>query len=104
LSTIKLPKDLARDLAWEMEGSSFEDSGHSFKVIVNEQVDSSRWMAICHLVIKMDDQFYDVTYEKGLTEMQDNGPFEDDGDKISFRLVRPQPKTVIEYVPILDGE
>ena len=87
-----------------MVGSSFEDLGHSFKVIVNEQTDSTRWMAVCLLIVKIDDKFYKATYEKGLTEYQDQGPFEDDGDMITFVRVRPQPKTVIEYVPYLDGE
>lgn len=104
MSTVEIPKSLARDIVWTTVNTVFEAHGHSFKVLVNEQIDSSRWMAICLLIVKIDDKFYEVTYEKGLTEMQDSQPFEDEGDMITFRRVRPQPKTVIEYVPYLDGE
>jgi hypothetical protein len=104
LSTIELPKNLAQDLAWEMVGSQFEDLGHTFKVLVNEQIDSRRWVAVCVLVVKIDDKFYKATYEKGLTEYQDSCPFEYDGDMISFERVYPRPKTVVEYVPYVEDE
>jgi hypothetical protein len=82
-----------------MVGSKFTDSGDEFEVIVNEQTDSSRWSAICILIIKRNGQFFKATYEKGLTEYQDHGPFEDDGEVIPFYRVMPRDKTVTEYVP-----
>jgi hypothetical protein len=87
-----------------MVGSNFEDLGHSFTVVVNEQIDRNRWMAICLLVVKIDDKFYEATYQKGLTEQQDSCPFEYDGETITFQRVMPQEKTVIEYVPYVEGE
>jgi hypothetical protein len=95
---------LARDLAWEMVGSKFEDSGDHYEVIVNEQTDSSRWSAICNLVVKVNDEFFQTTYEKGLTEYQDHGPFEDDGEVVLFIQVVPKEKTVIEYVPYAEDK
>jgi hypothetical protein len=105
LSTVELPVELARDLAYEMVGSKFEDDGHNYEVIVNEQTDSNRWSAICSLVVTIDGDYYATTYEQGLTEMQDYGPFEEpEGDTITFRRVVPREKTVIEYVAYVEDK
>lgn len=103
MNKLELNTDLARDLAWEMVGSKFEEGGDTYEVIVNEQTDSSRWSAICYLIVKINDKFFKAAYEKGLTEYQDHGPFEDCGDTVPFYRVMPQPKTVIEYVPYTES-
>jgi hypothetical protein len=104
LNKVEIPVALARDLAWEMVGSKFKDGGDSYEVIVNEQTDSSRWSAICVLVVRINYSFYKATYEKGLTEYQDHGPFEDDSETVPFYRVMPRTKTVIEYVPYTEDK
>jgi hypothetical protein len=86
-----------------MVGCKFVEGSDHYEVVVNEQTDSSRWSAICVLVVRINDRFFETTYEKGLTEYQDHGPFEDDGDTVEFYRVMPRPKTGIEYVPYTES-
>jgi hypothetical protein len=103
MNTIELPVELARDLVWEMVGSKFDEGGDHYEVVQNEQIDSNRWMGIYRLTVKINDKFYQTTYEKGLTENQDYGPFEDEGDTITFYNVVPRYKTVLVYEQVTEN-
>lgn len=103
MNKLEVNTDLARDLAWEMVGSTFDEDGDHYEVIVNEQFDSSRWSAIYTLIVKINDKFFKAAYEKGLTEYQDFGPFEEAGETVPFYRVMPQPKTITEYVPYTES-
>jgi hypothetical protein len=98
VTELNLNTNLARDLAWEMVGSKFDEGGDHYEVIENVQIDSNRWMGIYLLTVKINSKFFQTTYEKGLTENQDNGPFEDEGETVLFYQVIPQEKTIVEYV------
>ena len=68
-------------------------------MVHNEQVGSRRWVSVHELVIQKTgtNEFYTASYERGLTEMQDQAPFEYDGDVIQFSRVYPHEVTTIEY-------
>ena len=103
MNKIEINTALARDLAWEMVGSKFDEGGDHYEVIANEQVDSSRWASIHYLIVKINDKFFKAAYEKGLTEYQDFGPFEESGETVPFYRVMPRPKTITEYVPYTES-
>lgn len=66
----------------------------------NEFQANSRWSLFYSLVFqdKATGKFYHTSYSKGATEMQDESPFEHEGDEIECEEVFPREKTIIEYV------
>ena len=104
MNTVNVPVELARDIASEMVGSEFEEGGHTFKVVASEQIESRRWVSVHEVVVKIDDKFFQTCYERGLTEYQDQAPFEDYDDVVPFHRVMPREKTVIEYIPFVESE
>jgi hypothetical protein len=96
MSTLKLPREQAQDLAW---GETDPEDG--LTVELNEQVDSRRWVSVHKLVVRdRDGKFWETDYEKGLTEYQDTRPFEDQ-EEVSFCEVEKVPVTRYEYrVPV----
>jgi len=92
--TRKFPKEFLRDIIWEEE-SEFEDKvGIQVK---NEITDTGRWSVYHELVFSYDEKFYAVNYSVGATEIQDERPFEYEGDEVECFEVAPKPVTVIEY-------
>ena len=67
-----LETEVARNLAYD------DYDEEIYEIIQNEQVDSTRWSSVHELVIqtKVDGRFWKTTYTKGLTESQDESPFE----------------------------
>lgn len=69
--------------------------------IRDELVETTRWSVLRELTFgTMDGKVYQTTYSVGATEMQDEGPFEYDGDLIHCIEVEPVEVTVIEYRPV----
>jgi hypothetical protein len=94
---VELPAEVARELAYEKAGRTFE----GWTVVENEQTGSDRWMSHYDLVIRnADGEHFSAWYQKGLTEYQDVRPWE--GEKTArfepverrMRVVR-----VVEWVP-----
>lgn len=85
----------ARDYAYSLKGHSFD----GFTVVRNDQTDSSRWSAIYELVLERDgvNEFYATSYQRSLTEMQYQQPFEDEGEEITFNQVWPHQVTATEF-------
>jgi len=68
--------------------------------IISDTIDdTSRWSEHHTLVFKMGDLFYRAYYSQGLSEMQDESPWEYD-DEIEVTPVRPVEKTIIVYEEI----
>ena len=57
----------------------------------------SRWSMHCRRVFKHEGKFYVTTYSVGLTEHQDEQPYEHEPDEIDCPEVFPVNKTVVVY-------
>lgn len=51
-----------------------------YSSIYNEQVDTSRWSEVREIVFPFEGKFYRTSYSKGLTENQDESPWEYETD------------------------
>lgn len=71
---VKLPADLARELAYGYAGDDID----GWTVVVNEYVATTRWSSTHRLVIRNEagEHFADI-YRRGLTENQERRPYED---------------------------
>lgn len=96
---VNLPADLARDLAYGDPGDSVE----GYTVVANEHIDTRRWESVHRLVIRNErgEHFMD-TYRRGLTEYQDNGPYEGER-QATFTPVAPYFKVVTTWKAVKDG-
>jgi len=88
---MKLPRAQAQDYA-------YSNADGFYQIERNEQVDSNRWSGIYELVIKdTTGKYWMACYQRGLTENQDEVPFEYDGEEIEFYEVERVPVTTYEY-------
>lgn len=94
---MKFSKSDLQEMAWMLEGEVCEGF-ETYEVISNEQTDSSRWSSHHELIFKCGDKFYRTTYSKGLTECQDERPFEYDAAEIECVEVFPKQVTTTVYV------
>jgi hypothetical protein len=108
-ATLKLPNQLAGELAWiNAPCTSFVHDWQDPKTYgVTEVVENrhtgeqTRWSSVHELVIRTKDgALWMTSYTQGLTESQDERPFEYDGDEIEFTQVNPVPVSHIEYQPV----
>lgn len=60
-------------------------------------VGHSRWSITYREVFKFEDKFYETGWMEGATEMQDERPYEYDGDEIECDEVYPMEKVVTVY-------
>jgi hypothetical protein len=68
------------------------------EIVLNHQIDTSRWSIIYRLVIKVNGKLYAGTYRRGATEMQEERPWE--YTEPNFQEVEAYEKTVVDYRPI----
>lgn len=68
-------------------------------VIENKVTDTSRWSTYYKCVFKLDDKFYSTEYSEGSTEIQDEEPYEYDGEYVEVTEVVPKEVKVTRYVP-----
>ena len=80
-------------LRWE----DHDDVEHFAEVTVERIVDKSRWSTFYIRVYQdeRDDTYWMLTWSRGSTEQQDEGP-----ENIEFVEVKPVEKTIIDYVPV----
>lgn len=90
MKTREFSKDLLRDL---LDGYPRIEA----KVIQDQHLDISRWSERRALVFKAGDEYYSVEYSQGLTEYQDEKPFEYETDPVPCLLVEPHVETVTTY-------
>lgn len=92
---IKLfPLEQVRELLW--------DEVPGLKKIRDDHSGSSRWSEYRAMVFQdeSDGKFYLASYTRGLTESQDEAPFEYSDDPIKCVEVEPVEKTIISYEPV----
>ena len=93
--TLKLTGEQARALAY-----GEQDPEWGLDVESNEQTGTNRWSSIHELIVRdKDGKFWAATYSKGLTENQDESPFEYD-DEVTFTEVEKVPVITYEYPPL----
>ncbi len=92
---LTLSAEDARELTY---GGDFSDMGLTIEC--QRQIDKSRWESIHELVVRdSDGKFWRTTYRRGLTEMQESRPFEDETEVV-FVLVEKVPVEAWEYQPV----
>ena len=73
----------------------YEDSEEA-EIISDTIDDTSRWSEHHTLIFKIGDDYFRAYYSRGLTEMQDESPWEYD-KMVEVKLVKPVEVTVIQY-------
>lgn len=89
---MKIKKEILQMMCWG-------DDVENFKFIKSEMVDTTRWSTIHNMVIQDVDtgKYYHTSYSQGATEMQDESPYEYDGEEIEVKEVFPVEKTITVY-------
>ena len=75
-----------------------DGDGPCGKTVHTKHTGSRRWSQSYARVFEIDGKFYSTRYRVGSTEMQDESPYEYEGDEIECTEVFPRQKTVTEYV------
>jgi hypothetical protein len=89
--TLEISREEAQELAWGDHDSS------KYEIIENVITSTSRWSENHRMVIKHLEtgKFYESYYSQGLTEYQDESPYE--YGNVLFEEVVPVEKTIIVY-------
>lgn len=90
---MKFAKELLIKLVYKRDPEGFE-------TVEDVLEDTTRWSEIHRLVFKYENKFYATRYSQGLTEAQDESPFEDADDEIICSEVEPVQTTVTQYLRI----
>lgn len=87
---LDITKEEAQSLAWDDYDTS------KYEIVKNDIVDTTRWSGIYELVIKVlaTGKYYRSSYSLGLTESQDEEPYE--YGEVLFEEVEP-----VEHVTII---
>jgi hypothetical protein len=85
------------DLIDLLMSDELEINGKTAKIVLDEQYDTTRWSAHHELVFSYDNTFYVTSYSRGLTEHQDETPFQYDDNEIECFEVAPVEVVKIEY-------
>ena len=94
---MRLTREQAQGLAWNEA-----DPEWGLTVELNEQVDNLRWSSVHRLIVKDGaGKFWEATYTQGLTENQDERPFEYETE-VEFREVEKVPVITYEYSPVAE--
>lgn len=75
------------------------DGNEIAEIIYDKVSGTSRWSVEYECVFKLGGKFYKTYYSEAATEIQDESPFEYDGDWVEVTEVVPKEVTVIQYVP-----
>lgn len=95
---MKFNKDVLQELAWEYVGEKVDlgDDG-IYRVMINDQIDTTRWSVIFNMVFKHNNKYYETSYSRGATEQQDESPYEHDEDEIECPEVEPYKVELTKY-------
>ncbi len=96
------PKEMMQEVVGMSPSERYSDIP---LVMIKETItDTGRWTITYEAVIQdlTDGKFYKIWYSRGATEMQDESPFEYDGDEIECVEVEPFQKTVTRYRTVAD--
>ncbi len=88
MPSIKIKKEDAQELIYldDLAVANWPGLGYKLQLMHSEQLGSSRWSAHWEAVYKDIEtgKFYQTNYSCGLTECQDESPYEYEGDEIEF--------------------
>lgn len=110
MTVLKIPKEIARVLAdidapydgWPSGDFAAEIAPYNVTGIVENRHTGKekRWTSVHELVIRSGDgKLWQAFYEQGLTENQEEGPFEYAGPEITFKEVVPVEVKTTGYQP-----
>ncbi len=95
MTTLILTGEEARELVYDEA-----DPALGLTVELNEQIDNLRWSSVHRLIVKdAAGKFWEANYTQGLTENQDERPFEYEAE-VTFTEVEKVPVTTYEYRPV----
>lgn len=69
-------------------------------LIEDEIIEVTRWSIIHKIIFEYEKKFYQSVYSKGATEMQDESPYEYDGDMINCIEVEQKEVMVKQWVEV----
>lgn len=75
----------------------YGDHNSDYTLVYDNIIDTTRWSEIHEIVFSYFNKYYMTTYSTGLTEYQNERPFEDDPDEIYCDEVFPREKIVTVY-------
>ncbi len=83
----------------------FGDEHKGLTLLSDEQTGTGRWSSYHTLVFmdSADNTLWRVQYSQGLTESQDEQPFEYDPDEVSCDQVEPYEVTITKYRKVKDA-
>jgi len=67
--------------------------------VYNKVTDTDRWSTHYEQVFKLSGKYYLTYYSEGSTEIQDESPYEYEGEWVEVTEVVPKEVTVTKYVP-----
>jgi hypothetical protein len=70
------------------------------EVIEDEIVDHTRWSVVHNMIFSYEGKHYETSYSRGATEMQDEQPYEYDGDEIEVLEVEKVAIVKHEWRPV----
>lgn len=73
------------------------DAPEGYEIMEDNIEDTTRWSEIHSLVFKHNRKYYATSYSQGLTEMQDEQPFEYEDEEVECNEVLPTKVTVTQY-------
>ena len=92
---MKLAKELALSILYD-----YQDDESGYSVVEDIYVEERRWVSVHQLVIKdREGKLWSTYYERGLTEYQDEQPWEGH-DEVDFFEVRAVPRTTYDYLAV----
>lgn len=98
MSEITFPKDDLQAMAWD------EHDPDEYTVVERTSLGRDRWSENIRMVFAYDDEFYATTYSEGLTEMQDEAPYdycdEPEPGRVAVQHVVPVEVLVTKYVEV----
>ena len=100
---VEILKERLQDIADDWDG--FESEEHSgddpeqlAKTIYNDVTGTGRWSTHYEQVFQIGDRYFKTYYSRGSTEIQDESPYEYEGEWVEVTEVVPKEVTVIKYV------
>lgn len=96
-------KERMQDIVSGYDGECADDwsewANELAKIIVNDIEGTSRWSVHHRCVFKLHGKYYATEYSEAATEIQDEKPYEYEGEWVEVSEVVPKEVTTIQYVP-----
>ena len=91
---------IKKEILLELLDADNEEVVENVKRVDHTDNGTSRWSSHHTLIVDVDGKYYAAPYRCGLTELQEEYPWEYSGYEIECYEVKPIEKTVVEYVKV----